>query len=50
MLQATAKKFGFDPFETPWSEMTKEAQDAFLYGSNEEVEVFYENRLKRKIF
>ncbi|MFW9949582.1 MAG: ATP-binding cassette domain-containing protein, partial [Candidatus Thorarchaeota archaeon] len=44
MLQALAKKYKFDPFETPWNKMSKPAQDAFLYGDKEPVEIYYENR------
>ncbi|MFX0042665.1 MAG: ATP-binding cassette domain-containing protein, partial [Candidatus Hodarchaeota archaeon] len=44
MLQALAKKYGFDPFETPWNQMSKEAQNAFLYGDKEPTEIHYENR------
>jgi excinuclease ABC subunit A len=38
MLQGIANRYGFDPFETPWREMTTEAQDAFLH-ADEGVEV-----------
>jgi len=44
MLQALSKKYNFDPFETPWNLMSKEAQNAFLYGDKEPVEIFYENK------
>ncbi|KKM99333.1 hypothetical protein LCGC14_1148910, partial [marine sediment metagenome] len=43
-LQALAKRFKFDPASTPWNEMTKEAQDAFLYGTKEALEIHYESR------
>jgi excinuclease ABC subunit A len=26
------KRYGFDPFKTPWKEMSEEARNAFLYG------------------
>jgi excinuclease ABC subunit A len=43
-VQALAKRFNFDPATTPWNEMTKEAQDAFLYGTTEPLEIHYESR------
>ncbi|MHA2007469.1 MAG: ATP-binding cassette domain-containing protein [Promethearchaeota archaeon] len=43
-LQGLAKFYNFDPASTPWDEMSKEAQDAFLYGSKEPVEIHYESR------
>ena len=43
-LQALAKRYNFDPASTPWNEMSKEAQDAFLYGSKEPLEIHYESR------
>jgi excinuclease ABC subunit A len=44
MLQALSKKYNFDPFETPWNEMSIEARHAFLYGDKEPVEIYYENK------
>ncbi len=44
VIQALAKRYNFDPASTPWNEMSKEAQDAFLYGTNQPLEVHYENR------
>ncbi|MER7466103.1 hypothetical protein [Streptomyces sp. NPDC097981] len=35
MLQALGERHGFDPETTPWQEMAKEAQDAFLFGQEE---------------
>ena len=32
VIPAIGKRHGFDPFLTPWKEMTEEAQNAFLYG------------------
>jgi len=43
-LQGLAKHYNFDPATTPWNEMSKEAQDAFLYGSKEPLEIHYESR------
>ena len=48
VLQALAKRYAFDPASTPWNEMSNEAQDAFLYGSDEPLEVHYENRKGHK--
>ncbi|MFX1571819.1 MAG: ATP-binding cassette domain-containing protein [Promethearchaeota archaeon] len=48
VLQALAKHYNFDPANTPWNEMSKEAQDAFLYGSEEPLEIHYENRKGEK--
>lgn len=44
VVQAVAKKYGFDPLKTPWNEMTPEAQKAFLFGDPEPLEVVYESR------
>ncbi|MBY8989187.1 MAG: ATP-binding cassette domain-containing protein [Candidatus Lokiarchaeota archaeon] len=44
VVQALAKRYDFDPASTPWNEMTKEAQDAFLFGNDEPLEIHYENR------
>ena len=44
MLQALAKHHKFDPFTTPWKNMSKEAQEEFLHGSTEKLKVIYENR------
>jgi excinuclease ABC subunit A len=43
-LRAMAKKYGYDPEETPWNEMSKEAQKAFLFGTEEVFEFEYETR------
>ncbi|MGW8226646.1 MAG: hypothetical protein ACWGOY_12980, partial [Anaerolineales bacterium] len=32
IIAEIGKRYGFDPMQTPWNEMTQEAQDAFLYG------------------
>lgn len=44
MLQALAKHYKFDPFVTPWNEMSKQAQQAFLHGDKTKLKVIYENR------
>lgn len=35
IIAEIGKRYGFDPMTTPWREMSKEAQDAFLYGDDE---------------
>ncbi|MGY5875878.1 MAG: ATP-binding cassette domain-containing protein, partial [Candidatus Thorarchaeota archaeon] len=40
-LKALGKKYNFDPAETPWNQMTPEAQEAFLYGDDEKLEFSY---------
>ena len=47
VVQAVAQRYGFDPFTTPWDEMTPEAQQVFLYGAPEPLRVTYESRTGR---
>ena len=35
---ALGQRYGFDPHTTPWNEMTPEAQQAFLFGAEREVD------------
>ncbi|MFX0049381.1 MAG: hypothetical protein ACFE8G_14655, partial [Candidatus Hermodarchaeota archaeon] len=44
VVQALAARYGFDPFETPWNEMSEAAKNAFLYGDKKPLYVEYENR------
>jgi excinuclease ABC subunit A len=44
VVQALGKEYGFDPFQTPWEKMTLEAQNAFLFGTDKEIDVYYENK------
>jgi excinuclease ABC subunit A len=44
MVQAIAARHGFDPANTPWNEMSPTAQEAFLYGDSEPLEVTFVNR------
>ena len=44
LLQALGHQFGFDPHQTPWNEMSEEAQQAFLFGSKDELEVDFTSR------
>jgi excinuclease ABC subunit A len=32
IIAEIGKQYGFDPLQTPWNEMSEEAQNAFLYG------------------
>ncbi len=43
-VQAIAKRYKFDPMTTPWNSMTSEAQQVFLYGDPEPLEVTFESR------
>jgi excinuclease ABC subunit A len=47
MVQALAAKYGFDPFHTPWDAMTPEAQQAFLFGDPEPMQVTFTSRTGR---
>ena len=47
LLQALAQHYGFDPATTPWNEMSAEAQQAFLFGSQELLDVTTESRTGR---
>jgi excinuclease ABC subunit A len=44
MVRALAERYGFDIETTPWSEMSPEAQQAFLYGDPEPLEVTWTGR------
>ena len=44
VVQALATLYGFDPFETPWNEMSETAKNAFLYGDKKPLYIDYENR------
>lgn len=48
VVQALGKRFNFDPASTPWNKMSREAQDAFLYGTDEPLTIHYENRKGEK--
>jgi excinuclease ABC subunit A len=43
-VQALGRQYGFDPVSTPWQEISDEAQQAFLFGSDVELTVHYESR------
>ena len=44
MVQALAGRYDFNPFETPWNEMSAKAQNAFLYGDPQPMEVHFHSR------
>jgi excinuclease ABC subunit A len=44
MVQALAARYDFNPFETPWNKMTAKAQNAFLYGDPQPMEVQFHSR------
>lgn len=46
-LQALAKFYNFDPAVTPWEAMSLEAQQAFLFGSQEDLDVIFKSRAGR---
>ncbi len=47
MVQALAARYDFDPATTPWNAMTKEAQQAFLFGDPDPMEIVYHSRKGR---
>jgi excinuclease ABC subunit A len=46
-LQALAKFYNFDPALTPWETMSVDAQQAFLFGSQEDLDVSFYSRTGR---
>ncbi|MFX1561983.1 MAG: hypothetical protein ACFFDP_01615, partial [Promethearchaeota archaeon] len=44
IITEIGKRYGFDPIRTPWREMSKEAQDAFLYGDGEIYTWIYQSK------
>ncbi|MFX1328297.1 MAG: hypothetical protein ACFE91_09145 [Promethearchaeota archaeon] len=44
IVQALATRYGFDPFSTPWNEMSEDAKKAFLFGDKEPLNVEFENK------
>jgi excinuclease ABC subunit A len=44
IVQALATRYGFNPFLTPWNEMSKEAQNSFLYGDKKPLNIEFENK------
>ena len=48
ILQHLAEVHSFDPFVTPWREMSEEAQQAFLFGVPEQMSVTFRSRKGRE--
>jgi excinuclease ABC subunit A len=46
-VQALAARYRFDPEHTPWTEMSEEARQAFLFGDPEPMKFIYESRTGR---
>jgi len=44
IVQALASRYSFDPFSTPWNEMSEEAKRAFLFGEKKPLDVVFENK------
>ncbi|MCJ7626645.1 MAG: ATP-binding cassette domain-containing protein [Anaerolineaceae bacterium] len=44
LVCALGERYGFDPQETPWDQISPEAQHAFLFGDPEPLDVKYMNR------
>jgi len=44
IVQALATRYSFNPFSTPWNEMSEEAKKAFLFGDKEPLYVEFENK------
>jgi excinuclease ABC subunit A len=49
MVQALGKRYGFDPASTPWYEMSSKAQQAFLFGDPEPMEVLFQSRTRKSV-
>ena len=49
IIPALGREYGFDPFTTPWKEMTKKARDAFLYGDNKTYTYTYISKSSGRI-
>ena len=44
VIPALGERYGFDPFKTPWNKMSKEAQNAFLFGDSETYVFTYRSK------
>jgi excinuclease ABC subunit A len=44
IIPALGERYGFDPFKTPWNEISKEAQNAFLFGDDETYVITYRSK------
>ncbi|MBN1886900.1 MAG: ATP-binding cassette domain-containing protein [Thermoflexales bacterium] len=47
MVQAVAARYGFDPATTPWNQMSPKAQQIFLFGDPDPMEVTFHSRSGR---
>ncbi|MBN1351878.1 ATP-binding cassette domain-containing protein [candidate division KSB1 bacterium] len=47
LVQAVAVRYHFDPATTPWNQMSPEAQQAFLFGDPEPLEVIFRSKAGR---
>jgi len=47
IVKAVLERYGFDSAETPWNEMTREAQEAFLFGDPETLTVSFRSHSGR---
>ncbi len=44
VIPALGERYGFDPFTTPWNEMSPAAQHAFLFGDGETYKITYQSK------
>jgi excinuclease ABC subunit A len=44
VISALGERYGFDPLTTSWNEMSKQAQNAFLFGDDETYMVTYRSK------
>jgi excinuclease ABC subunit A len=44
IIPALGQRYGFDPFKMPWNEMSKQAQNAFLFGDDETYVITYQSK------
>ncbi|UCD96547.1 MAG: hypothetical protein JSV35_00385 [Candidatus Bathyarchaeota archaeon] len=49
VIPALGERYGFDPFETPWNKMSKDAQNAFLHGDNQTYRITYRSKSTGKM-
>ncbi|MBN2381828.1 ATP-binding cassette domain-containing protein [bacterium] len=47
IVQAVARKYGFDPMKTPWEQMDHTAQQVFLFGDKKPLEVVFSSKSGR---
>ncbi len=44
IVQALATRYGFNPFLTPWNELSENAKNAFIFGDKNPLDVEFENK------